>query len=314
MFPILFLAAFASQAVAAPAASNTTVRNWLYTSQIDNKTLDLLDRPDIEGVQALYSWKSLEPQQDEYDFSRINHDLELVQAKGKRLWVQLQDRTFSIDSNPVPKYLHAPIYNNGSVPQCDGSHCDTHFQIVGWVAAQWNEHVRRRFQALLKAMSAELDGRIYGMNLAETSIIPEENKNNFTHLGYFDGELDNAAYAASVFHESYVVQYVNFWPCEPEKTHNYFVKSFDFFAKHGVGIGGPDLIPYKAGQEDNSYPFLHEYRNKVPISVIAVQEPDLREINPYTHKKFTRQEFTDYAVERLGSQIIFWTEGAHWLN
>lgn len=314
MLPFLFIGALASQAVATPVPCNATVDNWLYTGQIDDKTLALLDRPDIAGVQALYNWKSLEPRKDEYDFSRITDDLSLVQAKGKQLWVQLQDRTFSIEYNPVPRYLHAPIYTNGSVPVCDGEDCENNFQAGGWLTVHWNEHVRARFQALLKAMASELDGRIYGMNLAETSVEPEGNKNNFTCQGYFDGELENAGYAASVFRKSYVVQYVNFWPCGWANANNYLSTSFDFYAEHGVGVGGPDLIPYRKGQEDNSYPFLSKYRSKVPISVVAVQEPDLAAINPNTSKPFTKQEFTNFAVNNLGSQIIFWAESSPWLS
>lgn len=312
MRSVLLLGVLASQAVAAPR--NNTVINWLYTGQIDDTTLALLDRPDIAGVQALYNWKSLEPEQDQYDFSRINNDLKRVQAKGKQLWVQLQDRTFSIEYNPVPKYLHAPMYSNGSVEVCDGEDCGNNFEAGGWLAVHWNEHVRERFQALLKAMSNELDGRIYGMNLAETSVEPEQNKSNFTCQGYFDGQLENAGYAASVFHKSYVVQYVNFWPCGWANANNYMSTSFEFYAKHGVGVGGPDLIPYKKGQEDNSYPYISEYRDKVPISVVAVQEPDLQAINPNTSKPFTKQEFTDFAANRLGSKIIFWAESSPWLS
>lgn len=31
---------------------------------------DLIERPDVEGVQIVYNWKSLEPAQDQYDFAR----------------------------------------------------------------------------------------------------------------------------------------------------------------------------------------------------------------------------------------------------
>ncbi|OAR02990.1 hypothetical protein LLEC1_06820 [Akanthomyces lecanii] len=301
--------ALASWTVATPVSCNATVDNWLYTGEMNDKTLALLHRPDIAGVQALYNWKSLEPRKDEYDFSRIVDDLNIVQAKGKQFWVQLQDRTFSIEYNPVPKYLHAPI-----VPVCGGEDCEDNCQAGGWLTVHWNEHVRARFQALLKAMAGELDGRIYGINMAEMSVEPETGKNNFTCQGYFDGELENADYAASVFHKSYVVQYVIFWPCGWANANNYLSKSFNYYSQHGVGVGGPDLIPYRKGQEGNSYPFLSEYHSRVPISVIAVQEPDLAAINPNPSKPFTKQEFTDFAINKLGSQLIFWGESSPWLS
>ena len=133
--------------------SKATHSNWLYTSSLDDEAISLLDRPDIAGVQTLYTWKSLEPEKDKYNFSAIHHDLDIAESKGKRLWVQLQDRTFSTEYQPVPNYLHTPVYDNGSVPQCDGSDCEQDFQPGGWATAQWNPHVRERFQALLKAMA-----------------------------------------------------------------------------------------------------------------------------------------------------------------
>lgn len=80
-----------------------SLEHWLYHSELDNTTIALLDRPDINGVQLIYSWKSLEPSQGEYDFSNIEGDLALVQTKGKKLWVQLQDRSFFLGNVPTPK-------------------------------------------------------------------------------------------------------------------------------------------------------------------------------------------------------------------
>lgn len=313
----LTFAALAAQALAAPLpASNncSTLENWLYSSEVDDESLALLDRPDIVGIQALYSWKSLEPAEDDYDFSSLRSDYENISAKGKKFWVQLQDRSFSPTNDPVPKYLNTPYYNNGSAPSCDGDACDTNFVVSGWVAQQWNARVRHRYQALLKAIAREFDGKITGLNLPETSISVDENANNYTNEGYFLGELENAGYAANVFKKSYAVQYVNFWPDGWNNTNNRFTDSFDFYAKHGVGAGGPDLIPNKPGQEANSYVYIPKYHNKVPITVVAVQEPDLEEINQSTGKPFTKEEFVNFAINELKVQIIFWATSSPWLQ
>lgn len=312
MHSALLLGALAAFTAASPVV-NATHSNWLYTSSIDDEAISLLDRPEIDGIQALYTWKSLEPKENQYDFTAIYRDLAVAQSKGKQLWVQLQDRTFDNMYQPVPKYLHAPIYNNGSVPQCDSNDCERNFRPGGWVTAQWNPHVRQRFQALLKALSVAFDGHIYGMNLAETAI-DVQNTNNYTCQGYFEGELANAKYAASVFRKTCVVQYVNFWPCGWANENNYLQDSFDFYAKHGVGVGGPDNIPYKSTLEANAYPYMDMYRNKVPINVVAVQEPDLKEINPNTTLPFTKAEFETFATQRLGARIIFWAISTPWLH
>lgn len=297
------------------AAGCRSPENWIYASDFSEAT-PFLDRPDIVGIQTLYRWKEMEDPQNRYDFSEIRENLAAARSKGKKLWVQIQDRTFYVNSNPVPNYLHTPLYDNGSVPQCDGTNCEADFQPSGYAAAQWNKHVRRRFQALLNAMANELDGEIYGVNLAETAISVAK-KDGYTSEGYFLGELENAAYAAKVFKKSRLVQYVNFWPDGFGGDNGYLTKSFDFYARHGIGVGGPDLIPMKPGQEHNSYPYLTAYHDKVPFTVVAVQEPDLNATenpNPQTGKQFTKEEFQNYAVNCLGVNIIFWATSTPWLN
>ncbi|KAJ5871842.1 uncharacterized protein N7529_004195 [Penicillium soppii] len=294
---------------------NQSISQWLYTSEINDKAISLLKRPEIHGIQSLYTWKSLEPAQDQYDFSAIANDLNKTKSHGKHLWVQIQDRSFDIAYNPVPKYLQVEFYNNGSVPQCDSNDCDKHFVAGGWATAQWNPHVRERFQRLLKKLAASFDGKVYGFNLAETAIeIQANNDTGYTCQGYFEGTLDNARYAASIFNQSYVVQYVNFWPCGWANEHNYLSDSFQFFADNGVGLGGPDNIPHSPNMEINAYRYMSRYRDKVPISVIAVQEPDLAANNTKTGKPFTKDEFLSFAEKDLGSNILFWALSAPWLQ
>src|ERR1700722_7091098 len=57
------------------------------------------------GAQLKYSWRELEPSKDVYDFSTVRNDLAFLTSKGKRLFVQLQDVTFSPSLINVPKYL-----------------------------------------------------------------------------------------------------------------------------------------------------------------------------------------------------------------
>lgn len=314
---LLSLASFATRIRAAPALradSSSTVDHWLYSSQVDDVALSILDRHDIAGVQALYSWKALEHAEGQYDFTELQADYDKVLAKGKKFWIQLQDRTFSAANDPVPKYMKTPKYNNGSAPTCDGTDCATDFKVDGWMAQQWNPLVRERFQALLSAMAERFDGNITGINLAETSISVDEKANNYTNESYFQGELENAGHAAKVFQKSYAVQYVNFWPDGWNNTNNRFTDSFDYYAKHGVGVGGPDLIPYKPPQMSNSYVYIPRYHDKVPISVVSVQEPDLEEINNKTGKPFTKEEFVDFATNELKVRIIFWAASTPWLQ
>jgi hypothetical protein len=56
----------------------------------------------FEGAQLAYSWRKLEPGKDEYDFSLIREDLSFLSSKGKKLFVQIQDVSFS------EKWIHVP--------------------------------------------------------------------------------------------------------------------------------------------------------------------------------------------------------------
>jgi len=54
--------------------SAAAVENYLYTSSGELEQLrPLLARPDIRGVQVVYTWKQLETAPGVYDFSPLPH-------------------------------------------------------------------------------------------------------------------------------------------------------------------------------------------------------------------------------------------------
>ena len=89
---------------------------------------------------------------------------------------------------------------------------------------------------------------------------------------------------------------------------------FALAADQGIGLGGPDIVPYRKGQMKNAYPFFNRYRGKLPLVAMAVQEPTLTYTNPQTGKRFTRAEIIAFATDYLGVNIIFWTPKAAWLR
>ena len=114
---------------------------------------ELLARPDIGGVQVVYSWKRLEPTQGHYDFSEIEADLALAERLHKKLFIQIQDRFFMHEHRNVPRYLlEEPRYGGGLAPQTNQD-AENQPNGAGWVAMQWNPAVRERFQALLSALA-----------------------------------------------------------------------------------------------------------------------------------------------------------------
>ena len=291
-------------------------RNFLYTSVSDISGIQgTLARPDIEGVQVVYSWKELEPEKDHYDFSRIEHTLQITGAARKKLFVQVQDRFFEPQARNIPLYLqNDPVYGGGLVEQSDNPGMNK--KGSGWVAEQWNPALRARYQKLLKELASRFDGQVYGVNLPESSIDIDmkHDHSGFSCDKYFDAELDNMKFARGVFHKSYVVQYINFWPCEWNNDHKYMSRAFEFAAQNGIGVGGPDIVPYRKGQMMNSYPLFHQYRGKLVLVAMAVQEPTLTYVNPKTGKRFSKDEFQEFARDYLGANMIFWSTSSPWLR
>ena len=294
------------------ARSAGAVENYIYTSAGDfDSTKALLNRRDISGAQIIYPWRMLEKSEGVYDFSRVEKDLEYIQSLRKQLFVQLQDRFFSIDARRIPEYLlQDPLYGGGLVKQGEAPDGE------GWVSQQWNPYLRERYKALLEALAERFDGRIRGINLPETAIDVAHRKDHgsFTCDKYFQATLDNMAYARKVFKRSAVVQYVNFWPCEWNNDRRYMERTFEFAVAHHLGLGGPDVLPYKPGQMQNSYPFFNRYKGRLPLVAMAVQEPDLNYQDPRTGKWVGKVEQTDFAVNYLGANIIFWATSAPWLS
>ena len=65
-----------------------------------------------------YSWRQLEHEQDKYDFSIIKEDLKLLTKYHKKLFIQLQDVSFSMKYNHAPPYLMTDtIYHGGANKQ-----------------------------------------------------------------------------------------------------------------------------------------------------------------------------------------------------
>lgn len=261
----------------------------------------------VSGAQVVYTWKELEPEKDKYDFSRITRDIEFLKSHQKKLFIQLQDRSFEPDAYYVPDYIrNDPAYHGGVAMQYDfpgeGKPITT-----GWVARVWDPAVRQRFQLLIHALAEKFDGEIYGINLPETAVDFDRKKlpAGFTDDKYFDAEMENISVLRKAFQRSMVVQYVNFFPGEWNNDHHYMSRLFTYAIKHQIGLGGPDVVPYRASQMKNSYPFFHKNAGKM-ITGIAVQEPDYTYKNPTTGQPYSFSDFYDFAHDYLGAQILFW--------
>jgi hypothetical protein len=218
------------------------------------------------GAQIMYAWRDLEPEKGKYDFSIVRQDYEYLEKYHKKLFVQLQDVTFSHKYKAVPDYVLTAEYNGGAVPQYndDGSP-------GGWVAKRWNKKVRERFALLLKALGEEFDGKIEGINLQETSIGVRDS--SFSQLGYIAGLKENMLALKKGFPTSTTMIYANFIPGEwlPWDDKGYLRGIYQYGEQIGVGLGGPDLMVTRKAQLNHALAMMHEGHFTVPLG-IAVQD------------------------------------------
>jgi hypothetical protein len=87
----------------------------------------------------------------------------------------------------VPNYIRKDkIYNGGVAMQYDFPG-EGKSITIGWVARVWDPAVRQRFQLLIRKLSTQFDGIIYGINLPETAVDFDENNppEGFTFEKYF---------------------------------------------------------------------------------------------------------------------------------
>jgi hypothetical protein len=273
----------------------------------------LLETKALEGAQVTYSWRQLEPGKDEYDFSAIREDLAFLTSKGKKLFIQLQDVTFNEKWINVPRYLlRDAIYNGGADKQYQIKTGDEEEAVVaGWAARRWDPAVQERFHKLLFALGKEFDGRIEGINFAETSVGFGESgrlfPKGFSFEIYRDAIITNLKALKRAFPKSIAMQYANFMPGEwrPTNDKGYLRAVYQAAKESKVGVGGPDLLPYRPGQLKSSYPLIREAAGIVPIG-IAVQDGNYEDLNPKTGKRVTIAELIHFATEYLKVDYIFW--------
>jgi len=271
-----------------------------------------LDTQAFEGAQLKYTWRELEPEKDQYDFSSIRKDLAFLTAHGKKLFIQLQEVSFDEKHKLVPRYLLTDEYHGGVAPQYDiDQRGEENPHVVGWVARRWDPTVRARFHKLLDALGKEFDGKIEGINLPETSIgFGETGKffpEGYTNEIYRDAVITNMKALKHAFPKSVVIRYANFMPGEwlPETDKLYLRSVYSEAKSLGVGVGGPDLLPFRRAQNNHSYPLIRASAGTIPTGV-AVQDGNYADEDRITHKRATMAELLKFATERLNVDYVFW--------
>lgn len=264
----------------------------------------------IVGAQLKYTWRELEPKRDRYEFGEVLADVKYLEEHGKRLFIQIQDVSFSERAN-VPNYLiNDPEFSGGVARQHEYKR-GSEPVFDGLVARRWDPAVIARFEKLLWAIGEKLDGRIEGVVFAETAVGFVDHGDlkpvGFSYDGYAQGVRAIMSAARKALPKSTIIQYANFMPGEglPNNDKGYLRSIYKHGERIGVSLGGPDLLPHRLGQQNHSLKLLAERKSDV-VAGLAVQYGNLSARNPTTGEKVTVAELYSYAKERLNLDFIFW--------
>jgi hypothetical protein len=266
-----------------------------------------LETKQFEGAQVAYSWRQLEQGKDNYDFGLIREDLAFLSAHGKKLWIQFSDVTFSPNRINVPQYLlNDPKYNGGADKQYKSrDDLDERPEHEGWMARRWDPAVQERLHKLFVALGKEFDGRIAGINLAESSVgVGRTGKlwpKGFTREIYRDAVITNMKALKHAFPKSIAMVYANFMP----GGRPYLEAVYKAARESKVAVGGPDLMPFRPFQRSNSYPLIRDSAGKVPTG-LAVQDGNYSDVNRETGKRADIAELLKFGSEELKLDYIFW--------
>ncbi len=225
--------------------------------------------PRFDGAQIMYSWNQIEPEKGKYDFSIIWDDYNYLSAFGKKLFIQLQDATFSRKYVGIPAYLLTDEYNGGATRQFNDQG-----EQEGWVAKRWNSKIQNRWSLLLQALGKEFDGKVEGINFQESAIgVSGKTDSTFTPERYVESLKINMLALKNAFPKSTTMQYANFMPGErlPNDDKGYLRSIYQYGQQIGVGLGGPDLLYKRKAQLNHTIAMMHEGEFTVPLG-IAIQD------------------------------------------
>jgi hypothetical protein len=250
-------------------------------------------QPGMVGIVRQYTWRSLEPTEGVYDFSTIKSDLAWAAAHGAQFVVVIDYKSF-VAAKAGPAYLDAYEIPN---------------QVGGYTLELWSPLVVSRYNALIKALGAQIDSlrNFEGLGDQESSL--SLSSATLKALGYtpelYRDALINMLSAATVsLPTSRVFWFMNFLA----GNQSYIGTIAAAVAPLGVVMGGPDDLPDNQSLESKAYPYYSQFAGKMPlfIQVEGTNYAELHLTSGYTTKYWTPLELYEFAFTNLHVNYMFW--------
>lgn len=250
-------------------------------------------QPGMVGLAKRYSWRSLEPTQGVYDFSEIKSDLAWAVANGTRLIVVIEYKTFVVEK-AGPAYLDSlEIRNN----------------MGGYTLEIWSPVVVARYNALIKALGAQIDSNSNFEGLAdqETALSLDTatlKAHGYTPEKYRDALISMLTASTVSMPTSRVFWFMNFLT----GNQSYIGTIAATVAPLGVVMGGPDVWPDNQSLETMAYPYYAQFAGKMPlfgqVEDINYNEPHMTK--GYGTKDWTMLELFNFAVSTMHVNYMIW--------
>ncbi|WP_298234330.1 hypothetical protein [uncultured Azohydromonas sp.] len=302
------------RAMAAAAVTTDTRVKWnpghyIALPQRDKATIEkvmaeIKPLPQVKGLILRYEWAQLETSKGVYDFSRLDRDLSLVQAAGKRLWIMVGTKVFRAGGRAVPDYLRTAEYEGGAYKiligarQAIGSK-----ERYGENAALHNPKVRDRLVALGAAMGAHLNkhNALEGITFNETAMgqmkvpLTAAQKN-----AYFDNLAQVGAATQRAFPNTVVMQFINF----PKP---YMPGLISSMVSNKVALGGPDILLQDPDLNNHIYPMYNPAKGKVAVGPSVQPENFATTVQHGAYNPPKISDLYDFGRTRLSANYMFWT-------
>ncbi|WP_292920846.1 glycoside hydrolase [Nitrosomonas sp.] len=268
----------------------------------------------MKGMMIRYFWNDLEKSKGVYDFSSIDKRLAELSARGKRLVIQVQTKSFN-KRQVVPSYMKTAEYEGGEFYTSDyGS-----TEIRGRNIKLWNLQVRNRLTALFEAMGKRynLNPHFEGIGMIETAFgQPIEPVSNAQINGFYDNKIIVHQKMRQFFPNTMTIQEVNY----PRPILTSFVGSLKNI---GTALSSPDLfieekgLLFEATQYDphqGIYNYYSDFSGMIPMVPTVMPKNYKNTKGDGSGYVPTISQILAFARDKLEANYIFWTREAHYMQ
>lgn len=268
---------------------------------------ELASTPALLGIQVRFLWAELEKSKGVYNFALIDKLLKEVTARGKRLIIQVQTKSFHPDWKLVPDYLKTPEYSGGVFPfKTFGNGA-----IKGYNIKLYDIEVRNRLIALFNALGKRYNAHpnFEGIGMIESAFgQPAISVSNAQVNAWFDNLLYVHKQMKLQFPNTMTIQELNF----PRDQLPDLIKGMKTI---GTAIGCPDvwlqepglLFPGTKYSPKGAYKYYAALSGVIPITP-TVELPNYENTRwDESGYKPTISELFNFAKTELKANYVFWT-------